>query len=328
MLRWLGVCLALVFGIVALSAATLILGNTRYSLPVILQVLSGRHIAGASFAVGVLRFPRMVGGIFAGVAFGMAGSTFQTMLRNPLASPDIIGITSSSSAAAVFCILVLRLSKGPVSLSAVGAGLLSTAIIYFLSRRRGFSSARLILIGIGMNALGNSMISYFLLLSAQYEIPAALQWLSGSLNGIQLIELLPLGVVLVIFVPIILVLGPRLQMLELGDESAAGLGVRADMTRLGLILASVGLLSFATAAAGPIAFIAFLSGPIARMTAGKVFPVELPAGLTGAVLVLAADLLGQHAFGTRYPVGVITGIVGAPYLLILLVRQYRTGALS
>ncbi|MFW5801817.1 MAG: iron chelate uptake ABC transporter family permease subunit, partial [Spirochaeta sp.] len=130
------------------------------------------------------------------------------------------------------------------------------------------------------------------------------------------------------FVPIILVLGPRLQMLELGDESAAGLGVRADMTRLGLILASVGLLSFATAAAGPIAFIAFLSGPIARMTAGKVFPVELPAGLTGAVLVLAADLLGQHAFGTRYPVGVITGIVGAPYLLILLVRQYRTGALS
>ena len=324
-LRWVSVTLLLVLIALILCAIALIVGNTIYPLDTVIKVLLGEQIKGATFAIGTIRLPRMLAGLLVGLAFGIAGSTFQTILRNPLASPDIIGVSSGSSVAAVFCILMLRVSGSIVSISAVIAGLSVAAIIYILSRGGSFSGGRLILIGIGVQAMLNAVISYMILKASEYDVPGALRWLSGSLNGIQMAKIPSLFFVVIIFGLLIFLFGRHLKILELGEQSAITLGVRTDVTRLLLILSAVFLIAFATAVTGPVAFTAFLAGPIAARLVGIGSPNELPSGLVGAILVLGADLIGQFAFDTRFPVGIITGILGAPYLLYLLIRMNKTG---
>ncbi len=324
-LRWISVTAILGILTFTLCVTALLLGNTIYSPEIVLKVLLGEQIQGASFAVGTLRLPRMLSGLLVGMAFGIAGSTFQTMLRNPLASPDIIGISSGSSAAAVFCILVLKVSGNFVSIAAVIAGIMVAVLIYVLSRGGSFSGGKLILIGIGVQAMLNAVISYLLLKASQYDVPGALVWLSGSLNGVRLSRIPLLFIVVSTFGLVILLLGRHLKILELGEQSAVTLGVRTDLTRLLLILSAVFLIAFATAVTGPVSFVAFLAGPIAARLVGIGAPNELPSGLVGSILVLGADLIGQFAFDTRFPVGIITGILGAPYLLYLLIRMNQTG---
>lgn len=325
--RWLLVTGLLAVLLCMLCCAMILLGNTIYSVIDVIRVLLGEQIQGATFAINTIRLPRMLAGLFAGFAFGLAGDIFQTMLRNPLANPNVIGITTGSSAAAVFCIVILQASGTVISIASVIAGLVTVILIYILSHGRTFSIGRLILIGIGIQAVLNAMISYLLLVSAEQDIPAALRWLSGSLNGSQMHELPPLMLSVLIFAPIVIVLGKHLSMLELGEQTATSLGMNTDITRIVLILSSVCMISLATATTGPIAFVSFLSGPIAKRLVGVGFSNVIPAGLVGANLVLAADLIGQFAFEVRYPVGVITGIVGAPYLVYLLVRMNRRGEL-
>ena len=323
--RYISVTLLLAVIVLILSGVMLCLGNTDYSLTVVIRVLLGEQIRGASFAIGTLRLPRMLTGVLVGFAFGMAGNTFQTMLRNPLASPDIIGVTSGSSVAAVFCLLILRLSGSVVSIAAVVSGVLVAALIYILSKGGSFSGGRLILIGIGIQAMLNAVISYLLLKANQYDVPAAFRWLSGSLNGMQMKDILKLATVVIIFGAIIVLLGEHLKILELGESSAITLGLKTDRTRLLLILSAVFLIAFATSVTGPVSFIAFLAGPIAGRLVGLGSSNTIPSGLVGAVLVLGADLIGQFLFDTRFPVGIITGILGAPYLLYLLIRMNRRG---
>ncbi|WP_046176765.1 FecCD family ABC transporter permease [Domibacillus indicus] len=311
----------------ALCCTMLMLGNTIYPFSDVISVLLGEKVKGASFAVGTIRFPRMVAGIFAGFAFGVAGTVFQTMLRNPLANPNVIGITAGSSAAAVFCIIVLHASNAFVSIASIIGGLATVIVIFLLSRGASFSIGRLILIGIGIQAMLNAVISYLLLIGQQHDIPTAMRWLSGSLNGAKMENLYPLIITVLIFGPIIIMLGKRLDMLELGEQAATSLGVNTDKTRLALIISSVLIIALATAATGPIAFVAFLAGPIAKRLVGAGFSTIIPAGLVGIILVLASDLIGQFAFAARYPVGVITGILGAPYLIYLLIRMNRKGDL-
>lgn len=326
--RRITVAAILTAALAGLAVAALSLGNVIYPPSVVARVLAGEAIQGATFAIGTLRLPRLLAGLMIGMAFGLSGATFQSLLRNPLASPDIIGISSGASAAAVVCILVLRWSGPAVSAAAVLAGLTTAALIYILSRGGGFSGGRLILIGIGVGAMLQAVISYLLLRASQYDIPAALRWLSGSLNGVQLKSLVPLAIAIAVLAPPLLVFGKRLDYLELGNQKASSLGIRVNQTRLVLVLCAVALVAFATAIAGPIAFVAFLSGPIARRVSGGGSPALMTSALTGAALTLGADLLGQFAFGTRFPVGVVTGIIGAPYLLILLVRINRIGGSS
>jgi len=308
-----------------LCGIALVLGNTYYSIDQVIRVLLGENIQGATFAIGTIRLPRMLTGLLVGFSFGVAGSTFQSMLRNPLASPDIIGVTSGTSLAAVFCLLVLKVSGSVVSFASVMTGLLVAILIYMLSKGGSFSGGRLILIGIGVQAMISSVISFLLLRASQYDVPGALRWLSGSLNGIRMDEIPKLAIVVILCSTSITLLGRQLRILELGEQMAITLGLRTNYTRIMLIISSVFLIAFATAIAGPIAFVAFLSGPIAIKLTGAGTPTEIPSGLVGAILVLGADLLGQFAFDTRFPVGIITGILGAPYLLYLLIRMNRRG---
>lgn len=319
------VMVVLSLAIIGVFIASLMIGNTFYPLRDVLGVVLGHDVAGASFTVGRLRIPRAVLAVVAGLCFGLGGVTFQTMLRNPLASPDIIGISSGASAAAAFAIIVLGLSGAGVSVFAIVAGLAVAIVVYLLSFRSGVAGTRLILIGIGVAAMLDSLTAYFLSKAPQWELQEAMRWLMGSLNGARWENNLPVIAALAVFGPLLLSQSRNLGALRLGDDTAAALGVRTERTRIILIVSAVGLIAFATAAAGPIAFVAFLSGPIAARVIGPHGSPLVPAALVGALLVLLADLLGQYAFGTRYPVGVITGALGAPYLVYLIIRTNRTG---
>lgn len=311
--------------IVAGFAVTLMVGQTFYSPLDVIRVVLGDDVAGATFTVGRLRLPRAVLAVVAGLSFGLAGVTFQTMLRNPLASPDIIGISAGASAAAAFAIVMLSLSGPAVSLFAIVAGLVVALLVYALAYKGGAAGTRLILVGIGIAAMLDSIINYVLSQAGQWDLQEAIRWLTGSLNGATWSQVLPALGALVLLGPLLLGRSRDLGAMQLGDDTAAALGVRVERTRLIVIVAAVGLIAFATAAAGPVAFVAFLSGPIAARIVGPRGSLLLPAALVGATLVLVADLCGQYAFGTRFPVGVVTGVLGAPYLIYLIVRTNRAG---
>ncbi|BAL88768.1 putative FecCD-family membrane transport protein [Actinoplanes missouriensis 431] len=311
--------------VVAAFAVSLMAGQTFYPPGDVLRVILGETVPGASFTVGELRLPRAVLALATGVCFGLGGVTFQTMLRNPLASPDIIGISSGASAAAAFAIIVLNLGETGVSVFAIAAGLGVAVVIYVLSFKDGVAGTRLVLIGIGMAAMLDSATAYVLNQAGQWDLQAAMRWLNGSLNGSTWDETVPVLLALLVLGPVLLGQSRNLTMLRLGDDTAAALGTRLERTRLIAIVAAVGLIAFATSATGPIAFVAFLAGPIAARLVGPGGSLLVPSALVGAALVLVADFAGQFAFSVRYPVGVVTGVLGAPYLIYLLVRTNRAG---
>ncbi|WP_075292430.1 FecCD family ABC transporter permease [Pararhizobium arenae] len=311
--------------VVAVFAVTLAVGQSVTPPGDVLRVLLGEEVAGASFSVGQLRLPRAVLSILAGLCFGLGGVAFQVMLRNPLASPDIIGITSGAGAAAVFAIVVLSMSGPIVSVFAIVAGLGVALLVYGLSFRNGVAGTRLILVGIGVSAMLQSVIAYILQSAPAWSLQEAMRWLTGSVNGAKLDQALPLLFALLFFGGVLLSRSRDLEALRLGDDMAAALGTRVSRTRMLVIVAAVGLIASATAATGPIAFVAFLSGPIAGRIVRNDGSLLIPSALTGAVLVLAADYVGQHLLPGRYPVGVVTGALGAPYLIYLIIRVNRIG---
>ncbi|MDX3057647.1 iron chelate uptake ABC transporter family permease subunit [Streptomyces sp. NE06-03E] len=319
------VALVLAVLVVAAFAVTLMAGQTFYPPRDVVRVILGEQVPGASFTVGRLRLPRAVLAVTAGFSFGMAGVTFQTMLRNPLASPDVIGISSGASAAAAIAIVSLSLGETQVSVLAIVAALVVALLVYTLAFRDGVVGTRLILIGIGISAMLDSITSYVLSRAAEWDLQEATRWLTGSLNGVGWDQTVPAVIALAVLTPVLLSQGRNLSALRLGDDTASALGVRVERTRITVIVAAVGLIAFATAAAGPIAFVAFLSGPIAARIVGAGGSLLVPAGLVGSLLVLVADFAGQFAFDTRYPVGVVTGVLGAPYLVHLIVRTHRAG---
>ncbi|MFC7405314.1 FecCD family ABC transporter permease [Georgenia alba] len=305
---------------------TLMVGQTFYPPGDVVRVILGQEVPGASFTVGTLRLPRAALAVVAGVCFGLGGTTFQTMLRNPLASPDVIGISSGASAAAALSIVLISLDGPQVSAVAIAASLAVAMLIYTLSFRDGVVGTRLILIGIGIAAMLESVTAYALSRAPEWELQDAMRWLTGSLNGTRWGDVVPVVLALVVLGPVLLSQARNLSVMQLGDDAAAALGVRLERTRRSVIVVAVCLIAFATAASGPIAFVAFLAGPLAARLVGPRGSLLVPAALVGALLVLVADLAAQFAFGSRYPVGVVTGVLGAPYLVYLIVRTNRAGA--
>ena len=327
--------------VVVLFFVSVLLGSYTVTIPdfftiVVNHLTGGARIPGASFIVMENKLPRAVLGTMTGIAFGLAGALFQTMLRNPLASPDVIGISSGASAAAVVSIVVFGASGAAVSGAAWGGALAVAALIYAISSgavrgagRGNAAGSRLILAGIGIAAALQAVVS-FLMTRADIRTAAdVLVWLNGSLNSANWDRAGVLFLALAVLVPAVVLIAGPLRILELGDDTAAGLGVRVNAARLALVVIAVSLAAVATAAAGPVSFVAFLAGPIARRFAGK---ASLPASaLVGALIVLAADFFAANLApllleGTVLPVGVVTGALGAPFLLWLLVTANRKDA--
>ena len=317
-----GVLLVLVL---ALATTALAVGAYVVSLPDLLATLSGVGEPRDEFIVLTLRLPRILLGMLAGLAFALAGGLFQALLGNPLASPDIIGIASGASAAAVAALLLFGLGGLAVAASAFAGAVLVATAIYLLAWRSGLTGYRFVLIGIAFAFLVQGVLGYLLTRADVRDAQSALLWLVGSLTGARWDDILLLGGALALLVPLVVLLAPRLSILQLGDQAAAGLGLGVQPVRLALLAVAVGLTAVATAAVGPIAFVAFVAAPIARRLVGGL--ALLPTALVGMLLVLGSDFVAQHLLpgGVQVPVGIITGAVGAPYLLWILARSNRAG---
>ena len=320
------VSLALLVALAVTFSASMIVGDFPITLRELFWSLTGRGTRATDFIVHELRLPRVATGMLVGICFGLAGSIFQSMLRNPLASPDIIGITSGASAAAVVALLMLEMTGFAVSLFAFAGALVTATAIYLLAWRQGIAGYRLVLVGIGVAAILTSMIDYLMTRAEVFDAQVALLWLTGSLSGASQTKMVPLLVLLLVVAPVTLWAAGSLAGLQLGDDAARSMGIRVERSRLLLILFGVALAAIATAAAGPIAFVAFVSGPIARRLTRGTGTSLVPAALVGSLVVSAADFVGQHLLPIELPVGVLTAAVGAPYLLYLLVVSNRIGS--
>jgi len=318
-IRYFTVCALLASLALGLACMMLIYGKIIYSPNEILKIYMGEDLGKANYTILRLRTPRLISGFFAGAGLGMSGYVFQTILRNPLASPDIIGVSTSTSAAAIFCIAILGLEGFLVPVIALIAGLLVSIFVYMLATYGGFSHTRMILIGIGVQAIVSAFISWILSKTSEYDLQNSFRWLSGSLNNAEMTESVYLAVVVCIGAVVLYILRNHLIAIELGDEYAMTLGANPAVIYKLLIATAVLMVAFTTAVTGPVASVSFLSGPLAIRMAGKSKSGILPSALTGIILVLLGDMIGQYAFDTRYPVGLVTGFIGSVYLIYLII---------
>ncbi|HLV05562.1 iron chelate uptake ABC transporter family permease subunit [uncultured Georgenia sp.] len=279
-----------------------------------------------SFTIGRIRLPRVALAVLVGVALGVAGGIFQTVLGNPLASPDILGVSGGASAAAAFAIVVLGLSGLLVGLAALLGAAAAATLIYLLAWRGGVTGYRFVLVGVGIAFAVNGLVGYLLTRSDVDDVRSVLVWMVGSIGTPRWRDVAVLAAAAVVLAPAVVGVSRRLRVLALGDETAGGLGVRVERTRLLALAVAVALAALATAFAGPVAFVAFVSAPIARRLLPTAGAVLLPAGLVGAAVILGAELAAQYLVPSlEAPVGIITGAVGACYLLWLLVAADRRG---
>ncbi|MGN9845504.1 FecCD family ABC transporter permease [Nonomuraea sp. H19] len=316
------VCLAVAAAAFLAFCLGLGLGEVRLGLGEVIASLLGGGDQGTAFVVRELRLPRALTGLLVGAAFGLSGALFQTMTRNPLASPDMIGVTQGAGVAVVAGI-VLGVGAGLQLLGFAGA-VLAALLTYLLAWRRGAAGHRIVLVGIGLSWICTSATEYLMVISGDFQAQQALGWLFGNLNGRTWDHVLPLALALAVLVPATLLLGRWTRVLQLGDEVAVVLGTPVQAARLTLMMTGVALVAFGTAAAGPVAFVALAAPQIAQRLAGTAWPPPLASGLAGAFIVLGADLVARLLIpDVELPVGVVTGVLGAPLLLWLLARARR-----
>jgi len=272
--------------------------------------------------VNELRLPRIVLGALVGAALGAAGALVQTVARNPLASPDVIGVGHGAAAATVLALATGAVtSPGAMPVVSVAGGLAAAALVYVLAWRRGMHANRFVLIGVGIGVALSAVVQLYL---ADTQLEAAEQlklWLTGSLNGRGWEQAGPLAVVLVLCLPGLVWAGRAMRPMGFNDDTASALGVRVQRTRLGLTVLGVVLAATATGAAGPIGFVALTAPQLARRLTRRPELPLLCSALTGAVVLVAADLAARTVLPPlEIPVGALTALVGGPYLLWLLGR--------
>ncbi|HZO37101.1 MAG TPA: iron chelate uptake ABC transporter family permease subunit [Solirubrobacteraceae bacterium] len=312
-----------------LALFVLAIGTGDYPIPPgrVVETLLGHGDAGTTFVLETLRLPRALTALLVGAALGIAGAIFQSITRNPLGSPDIIGFTAGASAAAVFGIVIFNAGSFGVAGSALAGGLLTTVAVYLLAYRGGVQGYRLVLVGIALSAMLYALIDYLMTRARIDDAYEAAIWMRGSLNGRGWEHVHPLALTLLVLTPALIVLSRPLRILEMGDDAAKALGIAVERTRLALILVGVALTAVATAAAGPIAFVALAAPQIARRLTRASGPGLGAAGAMGAALLLASDLLTQHTFSaTQLPVGITTGVLGGGYLIWMLSREWKKGS--
>ncbi|AXG83070.1 FecCD family ABC transporter permease [Streptomyces paludis] len=292
---------------------------------VIATILGGGEQVDA-FVVMDLRMPRALAGLVVGIALGMSGAITQSVVRNPLASPDILGITGGAGMVAVFLVTVsggaAAAVVGSVGLSAAAlvGGLGTGLLVYFLAWRRGVDGFRLILIGISVSAVTQAVTTWLLVSADIKDVARAQAWLVGSLDGRSWDEV---GVAFwCALVLIAVVTGASFQFkpMHLGDDVAAGLGVRYSVVRAVLLLSAVLLAAVAVSAAGPVPFVALVAPQAAMRLTRYPTPPLVASGLVGSLLLIGADLIARTALPVTLPVGVVTAAIGGPFLVYLLVR--------
>ncbi|WP_046176467.1 FecCD family ABC transporter permease [Domibacillus indicus] len=300
-------------------------GSSFISPYAVIQQLLGYGSGEYNFVLNTLRLPRVLLAFMVGAALGVSGLILQGMIRNPLASPDIIGITSGASAGAI---LFMVYGMGAVSLvflpaAAIGGAALSAVIIYGLSWKKGVTPIRLVLIGIGLSAVMKAFVMMMLVLSEAAVTTKAYLWLTGSLYGANWTDVYSMLPWVLVFIPITFLFTRTMNAAELGDDIALGLGVRVELQRLILLFVSVALAGSAVAFAGGIEFVGLIAPHVSRMMIERSFAGLVPiSALTGGIMVMIADIVARTAFlPLDIPAGVFTAAVGAPFFIYLLYRN-------
>jgi iron complex transport system permease protein len=317
---------ATVLAVLTLAVVALTLGAAGLSAGDVVAALLGSGDAGDQLVVRRLRLPRVLAAIATGAAFGTAGALFQSTLRNPLASPDILGISSGASVGAVWALLVLGLSGAAVAGAAALGAVVTAVAIWLLAWREGLHGIRFVLVGIGFAYLANAVVAWLLTRAEVREAAEALLWTVGSVGDVRGDRLALLLAGVLVLLPLAWRERSRQRILALGDDHARALGTPVDLSRAAALLIGVALVAVATSASGPVPFVALVAPAIARGLLDDGDPALVVSGAVGAGLMLAADTIGQHALPGQLaaPVGVVTGVVGAPYLIWLLARTGRT----
>lgn len=309
----------------AIGVASLASGDFPIPLADVLRALVGRGDPATNIIVLELRLPRVLVGLLVGAALGASGAVFQSLTRNPLGSPDFVGLTTGAATGALLVILLLGGGGLAVSAGAIVGCLVTSALVYLLAFRRGVQPFRLVLMGIGVSALLEALNSFLILRARLADAIAAQVWQIGSVSGRTLTEVTIVGLALAVALPLLLVFGRHLALLELGDETAILHGVRVERSRAVLALSAVLLAAAATAAAGPVGFVALAAPQLATRLTRAPGPNLLPAAAMGALLVVASDWLAQRVLpDLDLPVGVVTGALGGAYLTWLLAREWRS----
>ncbi|MFJ7175691.1 FecCD family ABC transporter permease [Streptomyces massasporeus] len=301
-------------------------GDFPVGLPQVIATIFGRGEQVDQFIIMDLRMPRALAGLVVGVALGVSGAITQSIARNPLASPDVLGITSGASAVAVFLVTVSGGTAAAIvdsvglPAAALAGGLGTGLLVYFLAWRRGVDGFRLILIGISVSAVMEAVTTWLLVTADIRDVARAQAWLVGSLEDRSWGEVwtaLWCGLVLLLVVSCVAF---QFRPMHFGDEVAAGLGVRYTRVRAVLLLCAVLLAGVAVSAAGPVPFVALVAPQVAMRLARCPTPPMVASGLVGALLLTGSDLVARTALPVSLPVGVVTAAIGGPFLVYLLVR--------
>lgn len=322
------VTVIVVLVVLALAVSVVALGTGDYDVAPdrVLNAIFGDGTRIEELVVMEWRMPRVLLALVLGAALGVSGAIFQSITRNPLGSPDIIGFNTGAYTGALVVLLVIGGDSGYYG-TATGAllgGVITALLVYLLAFKRGVQGFRLIIVGIAISAALASVNTWLIMQAELEEAMSAAVWGVGSLNGLGWSQAKPVLIIMVVLLPFLALAARQMPMLDLGDDAAKALGIRAEPTRLALIILGVSLTALATAAAGPIAFVSLAAPQLARRLTRTAGVALLPAAAMGALLLVASDLIAQRAFSpSQLPVGVVTVSVGGLYLIWLLAREAR-----
>lgn len=309
---------------VFIALICLSIGGANVPLKEVVLSLLGRNDQGSDLIVMKLRMPRILAALLVGAALAVSGALLQGVVRNPLASPDLMGVTGGASVAAVaFMTLFQGYSVHWIPVVAIGGAFVAAAINYVLAWSKGVSPMRLVLIGIGISTAAGAITMFLLISGPAYLAAQVLNWMTGSVYGTNWTYIQALWPWVALFVPLALLYAKELNVQSLGDAAAIGLGSRLQLHRIIVIGISVALAGAAVGVAGTLSFIGLLAPHMARRLAGRSHARIIPiSALLGANLLMLSDLAGRTLFQPLdIPAGVFTAGIGAPFFLYLLMRR-------
>jgi iron-siderophore transport system permease protein len=315
---------ALAAALLVAAAVTLTTGDFPVPPADVVRAVLGDAPPAAAFVVNTLRLPRMLTALLAGAALALAGAVMQSISRNPLGSPDLIGFTQGAATGGIVTILVIGGGTVATSAGAAGGGLLTAALILLLVGRHGLHGFRLVLVGVGVSLVLGAINAYLLIRAVLGDAQRVVAWQVGNVAGRGWGHVLLLAVTLAVLLPVLLAGQRRMAMLSLGEDTARSLGVPVLAAWLVPLTAAVGLVAAAVAMAGPIPFVALAAPHLARRLTRTAGPDLLAAAAMGALLTVASDFAAQHLLPVQLPVGIVTSVLGGAYLIWLLILQRRT----
>jgi ABC-type enterobactin transport system permease subunit len=322
--RLMTMCLLMMAISAALGVWSLGSGVLPLSAGQVIEALFGYAPRNVSLVVVEWRLPRVLMALLIGAALGVSGAIFQSLMRNPLGSPDVMGFNTGAWSGVLIAMVLFGQQQSAIAAAAMAGGIVTSLVVWLLAWRNGIETFRLIIIGIGVRAMLVAFNTWLLLYASLETALSAGVWNAGSLNGLTWAKMLPAAPLMLLALAGAGLLVRRMRLLEMGDDSACALGVPVERSRLMLMLVGVVLTAAATALAGPISFVALVAPHIARRITGTTRWGLVQSALCGATLLLAADLCAQHLFMPyQLPVGVVTVSLGGIYLIALLIQESR-----